>query len=86
MSGGLMVVVDLFAGMAKGAALAASEIREATEERRQYNAAVSGATSGTSSVPRAAGSAPSTMGAAPSDGVTTDGLAAALQITRGRLR
>jgi hypothetical protein len=77
-----MVVPEMLGMIGKAAALTATTIATATEEAERYSAAISGTTSG---VPRA-GTAAGTMGSAPSDGVTTNGLAAALQITRGRSR
>jgi hypothetical protein len=78
-SRGLLAVAEMLGMVGKAAQLATADIRETVK-------AAEAATATSSTVARAAGGTASTMGSSQADGVTTNGLAAALQITRGRSR
>lgn len=95
--GGLILVVKRVQQIASAFSLAATEIREAADARKTYNAELreTERIENTSSVGRAKGSPASTMGSREGAGsggagvpkaVTAAGTIAALQITRGRLR
>lgn len=81
MSRGLLAVAEMIGMIGQAAKLAAADLREA-------NAAAKPSAGTSSSVTRASGTGSTTtgMGATTGTGVTANGLAAALQITRGRLR
>ncbi len=81
---GLTIVAERLFEIAQSARLASSAIREAADEARSYKAEVTKAAE-TSSGVASAGGGTSTMGATQAGAVDTNGLGAALQITRGRL-
>lgn len=95
---GLTVVAELLSHIAERGSLAATSIREATEEQRTYNeerAKAKNAEHTSSSVSKAKGAGESTMGAREGAGaggagvpkaVTAAGTIAALQVVRGRLK
>lgn len=78
MARGLLAVAEMIGMIGEAAKLATADIRETVK-------AAETATATSSSVTRASNAPAGTMGAAPSGGVTTNGLSAALQITRRRL-
>lgn len=82
---GLLAIPEMIGMIATAAKLATADLKETVEAKREAERA-GAATS--SSLSRAAGTGSTTaaMGASAGTGVTTNGLAAALQITRGRLR
>lgn len=81
MSRGLLVVAEMLGMIGKAAKLATADIRETVEAKRDAEQPSGSAVSRASGT----GAAAAGMGAAASNGVTANGLAAALQITRGRL-
>lgn len=88
MSRGLIAVAEMLGMVGKAAKLAAIDLREANEiaAKTPAGAATSYSLSRATGTGTGTGSTTAGMGAAQADGVTTNGLAAALQITRGRLR
>lgn len=86
MSSGLIAVAEMLGMVGKAAKLAAMDLREANEIAAKTPAGAATSYSLSRATGTGTGSPTAGMGAAPSDGVTTHGLAAALQITRGRLR
>lgn len=84
---GLLAIPEMIGMIATAAKLATADLKETVEAKREAERA-GAATSYSLSRATGTGTGSTTagMGAAQADGVTTNGLAAALQITRGRLR